>query len=50
MSRLCRWGFHNWSIWTEPIHVRWCYRCGRRDPEGPTAMEILLRQLAEEDR
>lgn len=27
----CKRGWHKWSIWTEPIHVRWCDRCGFRD-------------------
>ena len=32
-SRRCRIGWHNWSIYTWPIMVRWCYRCGKRDPK-----------------
>ena len=42
---LCRHGMHKWGIVTVPINVRWCERCGKRDPEETTAEEVFIKHL-----
>lgn len=31
MSRRCRLGWHDWSIWTTGANFRDCFRCGKRE-------------------
>lgn len=45
MSKRCRIGWHDWSMWTSGANFRHCFRCGKKQQDAPDASVLLALEL-----